>query len=75
MQTIFLHEIYSKLKTKEDIINYFRENGKFINLIYKSKGLYYPNYSAFNNKFFLDVLAGRKKVDEIILYNLFYYIL
>lgn len=30
METIFVHEIYSKLKTKEDIINYFRENGNQI---------------------------------------------
>lgn len=36
------------------------------------KGLYYPNYSSFNNKFFLDVLGGRKRV-TIILYNAFYY--
>ena len=28
MQTISLHEIYAKLRTKEDKINYFREHGK-----------------------------------------------
>lgn len=64
METIFVHEIYAKLKSKEDIINYFREQGKPIKLYNIIKGLYYPNYSSFNNKFFLDVLAGRKKVSH-----------
>lgn len=27
MQTILVHEIFSKLRTKEDKINYFREQG------------------------------------------------
>ena len=27
MQSIFVNEIYKKLRTKEDIINYFRELG------------------------------------------------
>ena len=28
LDQITLNEIYSKLRTKEDIINYFQENGK-----------------------------------------------
>ena len=28
MQTIFVKDIYTKLRTKEDIINFFREHGK-----------------------------------------------
>jgi len=30
MQSIFVQEIYSKLRKKEDIINFFREHGKKI---------------------------------------------
>ena len=30
MQSIFVQEIYSKLRKKEDIINFFREHGKII---------------------------------------------
>lgn len=30
MQTIAISDIYAKLKSKDDIINYFRELGKFI---------------------------------------------
>lgn len=63
MQNISISDIYSKLKSKEDIINYFRELGKFLNNN-KSIGLYYPKLSCYDNKFFLQVLANKKKVSK-----------
>ena len=62
MQTISINEIYLKLRTKEDKINYFREHGTLIYNILYTLGLYYPNISCYNNQFFLDVLCGKKKV-------------
>ena len=62
---ISICEIYSKIKTKDDIINYFREQGKLINK-FNIIGLYYPKLSCYDNKFFLEVLQGRKKVINII---------
>lgn len=48
---ISLTEIYSKIKTKEDIQNYYKEQGK-INYNLKNIGLYYPRLFRYNNKFF-----------------------
>ena len=75
MQTIGINQIYTKLKTKEDIINYFREHGKYDLLLLNLIGLYYPEYSCFNNKFLLDVLSGNKKVIKIIIYNILFSLL
>ena len=61
--------------TKEDIINYFREHGKYDLLLLNLIGLYYPEYSCFNNKFLLDVLSGNKKVIKIIIYNILFSLL
>ena len=66
MQTIGINQIYTKLKTKEDIINYFREHGKYDLLLLNLIGFYYPEYSCFNNKILLDILSGNKKVINYI---------
>ena len=45
-------KIYSKMKTKDDIMNYFREQDKSINK-FNNIGLYYPKLSSYDNRFFL----------------------
>ena len=39
MQSVYIHDIYSKLKNKEDIINFFREHGKQAKLINNKRTL------------------------------------
>ena len=67
MQYITLSEIYTKIKSKDDIINYFREQGKIINNN-KWFRTFFPKLSCYDNRFFLEVLQGKKKVKYYVIY-------
>jgi hypothetical protein len=59
MERVSVGEINSKIKTKEDMTNFYREQGKFfINFT----GLYFPKGPGFDGKFFLQTLRGEKQV-------------
>ena len=67
MKNITIGEVFAKIKTREDIVNFFREQGKiYINILYI--GLFYPTCSCYNTQFFLSVLSGDKLV-IIFIYN------
>ncbi len=59
MERISIGDIMSKIKTKEDMINFYREQGNKNN---KDIGLYFPKYAGFYGKFFLQTLRGEKQV-------------
>ena len=60
MEKVGLDYISSKIKTKNDILDFFRETGKWYFI--KNKGFYFPNAPGFDSKFFFQVLQGSKKV-------------
>ena len=67
MKNITIGEVFAKIKTREDIVNFFREQGKiYIDNLYL--GLFYPSCSCYNTQFFLSVLSGEKSVN-IFIYN------
>jgi len=67
MKNITIGEVFAKIKTREDIVNFFREQGNiYINYLYL--GLFYPSCSCYNTQFFLSVLSGEKLVN-IYIYN------
>ena len=59
---ITISQIKKKLNNKKDIIDFFREQGIFIILIYLKIGLFYPNFSSFKYYFCIQVLIGEKKL-------------
>ena len=63
MERIDTQLILSKLKSKEDRINFLRETGK---LIFNILGFYLPNDKGFDAKFFIQVLKGEKNVNIIL---------
>ena len=60
---IKISEIISNRKRREDWINFSREHG---NILLIFLGLYYPNQSGFDGKFFIHFLTGSKKASYII---------
>lgn len=60
MQRFPMSEILKKFETKNDRINFCRENSKllFFNII----DFYLPSHPGFDTKFFVQFLAGTKKV-------------
>lgn len=63
MERIDTQLIMSKLKSKEDRINFLRETG---NLLFNILGFYLPNDKGFDTKFFMQVLKGEKNVNTNI---------
>ena len=63
MERIDTQLIMSKLKSKEDRINFLREKG---NLLFNILGFYLPNDKGFDTKFFMQVLKGEKNVNTNI---------
>ena len=59
MEIVGLDYLRTKIKTKQDIVDFFREIGK---LNYLTSGYYYPNSPGFDSKFFYQVLSGAKSV-------------
>ena len=66
MEKVDMQLILSKLRSKEDRVNFMREIGKRYFII---SGFYLPTDRGFDGKFFIQVLKGEKNV--IFLYNLF----
>ena len=65
MVDINVSEIFQKLRTKTDVINFFREQSNYCTIInhqFIIIGLYYPNNPHFNKSFLLEVLSGKKKL-------------
>ena len=65
MDHVDVQLLLSKLRSKEDRINFMRETGKNFFLIL---GFYLPNDRGFDGKFFIQVLKGEKTV--CFLYNI-----
>ena len=65
MDHVDVQLLLSKLRSKEDSINFMRETGKNFILIL---GFYLPNDRGFDGKFFVQVLKGEKTV--CFLYNI-----
>lgn len=57
MYEVDINEIFSKLRNKTDIINFFRENNKS-NKIFIAQ--YFPKEKSFNKEFLLGVIRGQK---------------
>ena len=66
MERIDVQLLLSKLRTKEDRVNFMRESGNHFFIIL---GFYLPNERGFDSKFFIQVLKGQKNVKY--LYNYF----
>lgn len=63
MEKIPLADITTKLRTKEDRVNFCRENGNnTITII----GFYLPVCAGYDLKFFLQFWGGQKKVNKIL---------
>lgn len=62
MERIEASDLLRKIKTQEDKINFFREQG---NSKIKIIGLYFPKKVGFDGKFFLQVLRGEKQVSNL----------
>lgn len=65
MDHVDVQLLLSKLRSKEDRINFMRETGKKFFLIL---GFYLPNDRRFDGKFFVQILKGEKTVN--FLYNI-----
>ncbi len=59
MESIQVSDLVQKLPSKEDKINFFKEQGAGPVLII---GLLFPDLRGFDAKFFFQVLAGEKNV-------------
>lgn len=64
METTSMDAIHSKIRTKEERVNFFREQGNFLLIIL---GLYFPNESGYDSKYFLQVLSGQKNVKFLLI--------
>ena len=64
MIEVDISDIFSKLRTKNDISNFFRENSnnKFFLFLFIIIAKYYPKEKSFNKEFLLGVLRGTKKL-------------
>lgn len=59
MERVDINLVLSKLRSKEDRINFMRETGK---INYHILGFYMPTDKGFDTKFFVQVLKGQKNV-------------
>lgn len=65
MNEINVSDIFQKLRSREDIINFFREQSninKFIKFLFYNLALFYPKNPHFSKSFLIGVLCGRKKL-------------
>ena len=69
MEQVDMQLILSKLRSKEDRVNFMREIGKRYFII---SGFYLPTDRGFDGKFFIQALKGEKNVFFYIIYFSYY---